>query len=310
MDNIKLTFLTKNETWAFDQLKILKKYGTKASLSDFSIVLGASISNEHTSEGNELSDRTGWYWTKTTADTSWNPCVVCSFGAKVIILCQARYVATRPVLSFSDEKLIPTCCVRGSSQLEEIEYGEYPQTIADNKVVPYLEANFYLKTLTKTGKEYTIDSRKYNDYNKEFLPLRLTEYEYDGQKYVRVKVNSHINGDKVILSDGLNYKNDDFVWIKVEPIKWIKEPGKNLFLSKKCLFSGIRFDKADGKYNDSNFAETEINNFMENFFTKDIVPSKTANSIKKEQPFTINNFTFVDKDGNKKKKRIVVKIKK
>lgn len=308
MYNINLTFLTKNETWIFDQLKILKKYGTKASLSDFSIVLGASVSNDHTSEGNELSDRTGWYWTKTTSDTRWN-LVVGSFGDKVSISCQSRYVATRPVLSFLNEKLIPTYCDRGSSQLEEIEYGEYPQTIADQKVISYLNTNFYLKTLTKTGKEYTIDSRKYNEYDKEFSPIKLTEYEYDGQKYVRVKVNSHINGDKVTLSDGLYYKNDDYVWIKVEPIKWIKEPEKNLFLSKKCLFSGVRFDKENAKYFDSNFDETEINNFLQNFFIKDIIPIKFPKYIKDEQPFTINNFTFVDKDGNKKKKRIVVKAK-
>ena len=94
----------------------------------------------------------------------------------------------------------------------------------------------------------------------------------------------------------------------MEPIKWIKEPEKNLFLSKKCLFSGVRFDKENAKYSDSNFDETEINNFLQNFFIKDIIPSKVPKIIKNEKA-TINNFTFIDKDGNKKKKRIVVKVK-
>lgn len=312
MENIKLSFLTENQILGdelqIEQLEIFKKYGTNASLSDFSIILGASVSDEHTSEGTDLKHRTGWYWTK-TSDSFGDVIVIDSYGYKNFKCCQSRNTAARTALTFLNNSLITANNILKNSGFDEIEYGEYPQTIVDKQIIPYLEADFNLKTLTPTGKDYTIDSRKPDEYVEEFYPTRLTEYEFEGQKYVRVKVNSYAKGKCVTLSDGQSYKNDEYVWVRVEPIKWIKEPGKNLFVSKKCLYAGVRFDNKNTKYHDSKFAQTEINKFMQTFFIKDIIPSKTTKSIKKEQPFTISNFTFVDKDGNKKKKRIVVKVK-
>lgn len=307
MDNIKLSFLTQEQVWEKNKLEIFKKHETKAALSDFSIILGNCSLYDHSSEGNNLKYRTGCYWTKTSGDRG-NIRIVHSTGSNYNKSCQEREISARLTLTFSNNFSIPTNIIHGSDGIDEFEYGEYPQVIADKQLVPYLNANFYLKTLTKTGKEYTIDSRKYNEYNKEFSPIKLTEYEYNGEKYVRVKVNSHIYGNNVTLSNGLYYKNNDYVWIKVEPIKWIKEPEKNLFVSKNCLFSGVRFNKYDETYDDNKFEETEINNFLQNYIAKEIIPSKVPKTIKNEK-LTINNFIFVDKDGNKKKKRIVVKVK-
>lgn len=48
-------------------LKIFKKYGTKAAVTDFSILLGAYV-NDDEFVGNRpsLEDRTAWWWTRTT----------------------------------------------------------------------------------------------------------------------------------------------------------------------------------------------------------------------------------------------------
>ena len=47
------TFLTDEQIFGNDQLDILKKYGTKCAITDFSILLGGYVSGDYyTSEGN------------------------------------------------------------------------------------------------------------------------------------------------------------------------------------------------------------------------------------------------------------------
>ncbi len=63
------TFLTEDQIFGNNQLDILKRYGTKCTITDFSILLGGYVSsNYYTSEGNTKKDRTGWWWTKTPID--------------------------------------------------------------------------------------------------------------------------------------------------------------------------------------------------------------------------------------------------
>ena len=55
------TFLTKEQVSEFDyekKLDILKKYGTRAAITDFSILLGSYVSsNVYTSEENTLKNK-------------------------------------------------------------------------------------------------------------------------------------------------------------------------------------------------------------------------------------------------------------
>lgn len=47
-------------------LEIFNKIGTKAAITDFSILLGGYVSDDFTvNDSGKLEDRTGWYWTKT-----------------------------------------------------------------------------------------------------------------------------------------------------------------------------------------------------------------------------------------------------
>jgi len=46
-------------------LSIFEKYGTKAAITDFAILLGGYVSDFTVNDSNQLKDRTGWYWTKT-----------------------------------------------------------------------------------------------------------------------------------------------------------------------------------------------------------------------------------------------------
>lgn len=65
----ELTFLTMGQIFGDDstqQLEIFQKRGTKCAMTDFAILLGGYVSSDYyASSGNSLTDRTGWWWTKT-----------------------------------------------------------------------------------------------------------------------------------------------------------------------------------------------------------------------------------------------------
>ena len=58
------TFLTQEQCFGSDKLDILKKRGTKAAITDFSVLLGGWVSSEHIENDSSLEGRTGYYWTK------------------------------------------------------------------------------------------------------------------------------------------------------------------------------------------------------------------------------------------------------
>ena len=57
------TFLTEEQIFGKEKLEIFEKYGTKAAITDFSILLGGYVSNYHTSGEISLKNRTGYWWT-------------------------------------------------------------------------------------------------------------------------------------------------------------------------------------------------------------------------------------------------------
>lgn len=60
----KYTFLTEEQLFN-DRLQVIEKRGTKAAITDFSILLGGYVDNScHIDGDNSLEGRTGYYWTK------------------------------------------------------------------------------------------------------------------------------------------------------------------------------------------------------------------------------------------------------
>lgn len=59
------TFLTEEQLFGNNALSIIKKRGTKAALTDFSILLGGYVGDYYLDGSSSLKDRTGYYWTKT-----------------------------------------------------------------------------------------------------------------------------------------------------------------------------------------------------------------------------------------------------
>ena len=265
----EFTFLTEEQIFGNDQLDIIKKYGTKCAITDFSILLGGYVSDYYTSEGNSRKDRTSWWWTK-SSDGANDARVVDYDGGSDWLNVDGRTGGARPALPYSSISSISSNGVRGRNGILEVEYGEYPQTIVSEDFARTLERAYSNRKINQTGKSYTTDSVKYGDTHTPFQARTHTEYEYKGRKYIRFVGDSNCSGE--ILSDGRTIQNGDVYWVEVEPIKWMIDKRTNIALSKKLIFSGVQFNREENYK--GNFNRTDIKEFMDRHFSKDILPLK------------------------------------
>lgn len=185
--------------------------------------------------------------------------------------------------------------MRGLDGILEVEYGEYPQKVASGRLQFSLERLYNSGVLKQTGKIYTTDSRKTGDYNLDFSPNKLIEYEYQGKKYVRVKANFDDDSEK--LSNGETYQNGDYVWVEVSPVKWIVDEKYDIALSHNLLFSGVQFKhKRDYK---GDFENTDIYKYMMNYFSKELISISVVqreNSVPEYNPYGFNYENVSEED--------------
>ncbi len=184
----------------------------------------------------------------------------------------SRYIGIRPVLKLSPGTSVSSIR-KGVDGIVEVEYGFLPQKAVPKDMQIKLQQFFETGTLSYTGRGYRTDSRKLDDYSKRFSPRRYEEYEYEGKRYVRVEVNS-FSDEKIYctLSNGEKYKNGDYVWIEVSPVKWLFDKRANISLSEKIIFAGVQFDNST-YYGEDNFDKTEIKRFMDNYLLRDLEQS-------------------------------------
>ena len=262
----EITLLSIEQIFGDEQLDIFRKYGTEAAITDFAILLGGYVSGySHASSGNDLEDRTGYYWTKSSYGDG-DVRAVDNDGSRDYSTPYGRSAAARPVSLYSDINLISTNVVSGSSSISEIEYGEYPQKVVNKELNDSLEKDYSNHGLKTTGKVYTTDSRIWNGNTEDFIPKEHFEHAYEGKRYIRVKANFY--ADKQTLSDGSIVENGDYVWVEVEPILWLVDEKIGVMVSKKLLFSGVCFDGKDNY--DEDFESTEMKMFIDNYFSKEI----------------------------------------
>ena len=119
------TFLTEEQYFGDDKLDILEKRGTKAAITDFSILLGAYVSDYHIDNDSSLEGRTGYYWTKSD-DGDNDARVVYEYGTRYYNNVRERSGGARPALPFSSISSIPTNGESGKRARDgvlEVEYG-------------------------------------------------------------------------------------------------------------------------------------------------------------------------------------------
>lgn len=92
--------------------------------------------------------------------------------------------------------------------------GFYPQSYVGKELNDNLENLYKSSKLTPTGKQYLYKTR-YNSNTKKMEFSFNEEFEYKGEKYVRTKV-----AEKNLFLNDLTSFNNDFAWVKVEPIEW------------------------------------------------------------------------------------------
>lgn len=264
----KITIPTISQIYEEEQLEIFEKYGTKAVISDFAIILGGIVSDWCIDDFNSLDKRTGCWWTQTPFNDT-QISIVDWDGTSKWNDTRLRTTGIRPSLELPTDldSSVHKVIINGK-ELLEVEYGEYPQKAVNKNLQIELEELFNKNKLISTGKTYTTDSRNYNEYNREFLPLNHIEYEYQGKKYVRVKVNGRGDSSLVTLSNGEKYHEGDYVWVEVSPLKWLVDKNKKNMICKDIVVAGIQFNK------DKNCDLTGINKFLNEIFYKDITEQK------------------------------------
>ena len=274
----KFTFLTEEQCFGADKLDIFEKRGTKAAITDFSVLLGGGVSDEHVNNDSSLEGRTGYYWTKTDDGESYAR-VVDDSGGRTYNNVYERIGGARPALPFSSISSIPTNGESGKRARDgilEVEYGYYPQKAVSRDMQERLERAYRSGSISKTRNTYTTDSRKYDAYDEKFLAKQHEEYEYNGKRYVRIEVNS--GKSQYTLSNGENYRDGDNVWVEVSPVKWLVDERAKVMLTDKLIFSGVQFNHTRD-YHTRDFDKTDIKTFMDRYLSRDLEQTRGTISI-------------------------------
>lgn len=259
------TFLKEDQIWGGDALEVMKRYGTKVAPTDLTVILGGymTANDERTSE----NDLTCGSWSASSALID-HVCFVDAEGAENWTCTYIRSISARPALPPSEASKISPSEARAIDGIRVAEYGQYPQTVADERTSEELERLHGSRSLRPTGKNYTFDSVDLGDYRTSFKATSFSEYEMDGKRYIRVP-GRPTDSDSV-LSTGEKVESGKPYWVEVQPIEWLMDRS-GWVVAKKCLFAGIPFDTKDSYV--GNFSKTSMKHYLDTYFAKEMEPT-------------------------------------
>ena len=254
----EITVLKEEQIFGKNKSKIFEQYGnlSAAEITDFAILLGGVGSN-HLNKYRKYVNF-GCWWTSSFDDENC-PKYIDYRGEEdsfnELNFLKESNIGVRPVLSYSaiksqDRK---TKASKMATYLtgQPIRYGEYPQTIVDEKLAKELEEAYQKGLLDKTGKNYSIDYVKKDNDDDNLISLKYEEFDYKGKDYIHKFGKKYIrmfpSPDSVgkILSDNRKIVADEPYWISIEPINWILDWHYEIAMSEKILFAGIQFGKVN-----------------------------------------------------------------
>ena len=305
MNNQDLTLLSEGQIWGNDkesQLEVIRKYGTIAAITDLCVLTGSYLCEDtdyNIDEDSSLKGRTSWFWTRSD-DNDNDVRAVNKDGNRDSTYSHERNGVVRPALQSSVifSQISPNR-VRGYNGTEEVEYGEYPQYAADSRMQSILESE-YNRGMNKTGRSYTFDSVKYDDYDTGFKPVTYEEYEYQGKRYIRIRANSDFGGNKFKLSNGVEYRDGDCVWLEVSPVKWLIDDRTGILVSKLGLVSGIRFLDRNHNYK-GDFSRTEMKEYLDRYMIRDLTQTATFTRVQDMTPEEKAQFEEERKQAEKRR---------
>ena len=265
---LDFTLLTVEQIWGDKdgdgQLDVMDKYkyGTMVAPTDLTVLLGGYMTDSgyRTSEG----DLTCLSYSASSTGEGGARSVDCG-GSEFWNVPIERGISVRPALSSSEASKINPREVRVLDDIRVAEYGEYPQTVADEHTSERLERLLKSQSLHQTGKNYTFDSASPGDRDTPFKATSYPECELDGKKYIRVLGRSVSSYS--LLSTGEKVKKGKPYWVQVQPIEWLVDES-GIMVAKKCLFAGIQLDTKK-KY-DGDFSKTFIKHYLDTYFAKEM----------------------------------------
>ena len=161
---------------------------------------------------------------------------------------------------------------------DKITFGEFPQEVVNFELQQQLNKNFNNNKLQKTGRKWTVDGTKPCSRRIGFKPHSYEEYEYLGERYIRVlaRNNVYFKDGAFFKNEELKVSNNDYVWVKVKPIIWDVDRANNVLVSEKALISGIRASNDELKIFLNNYF---INEIVAKPYERKKVDSKISNSV-------------------------------
>lgn len=268
--NIKITLLSSKDLFKKENNLIIsnnltntfKNIGIRSAASDLALINGSfAIDEEYVDCNQRLNNRSVSYYLKDNYG-SYNLLITLE-GTISWVDNNIYNVGIRPVLEFEDfpieifERLFN---FNGSSY---VYFGEYPQVVAPNQQL--------LKYLVGADKVYYTD-REYRTkiewYSNMLSYVGYKEFEYNGEKYIKAKIDIE-DFYKVTLSNGQKYKKNDTVILKVVPILWLVDIKNKRLISNNIITSGIRFTNQKRTVED--FSNTEISNYLNNYLLEDMI---------------------------------------
>ena len=261
---LNFTLLSEEQIWGDDALDVMKRYGTKVAPTDLTVILGGYMTDGDTRTSED--DLTCASWSASSCEYG-GVRFVSSEGDKDWHDTISRIVSARPALAPREASKISPSEARAIAGIRVAEYGEYPQTVADDETCEKLERLHDSRSLRPTGKNYTFDSVDLGDFDTAFKATSFSEYEMDGKRYIRVPGRPVDDDSK--LSTGEQVEEGKPYWVQVQPIEWLMDRSGTM-VAKKCLFAGIQFDTKK-KY-DGDFSKTFMKHYLDTYFAKQMMP--------------------------------------
>lgn len=277
---------------------VFRKRGFAAAPTDFSIILGANVKDDVFIKNGEatLENRAADYWLYKSCNGILNNVsaptkTVCDYTTECPI--DKVNISTRPILRLDDvEKFLSDKVThRASDGILEVEFGYYPQQAASKEIQEKLQS--ILPSYATNNFQCPLDGNKYNMqyYDRRVYDVNMKtetfeECVYNGKRYIKMKTRSteYYNfNDTISLSNGEKYKTNSYVWIEVQPIKWLLDEETKTLVSDKLLFSNIPYHLSTEENNfeeyKGDFSTTNIKKYMDNYFSKEILQTKDPRKI-------------------------------
>lgn len=286
----KLTLLTEEQIYGKNKLNLFKVIEPSAKITDYAIIKGGITTDSNANWEN----RNGYYYLQ-NKEASGGVKAINAEGEVIRFHSYRRDGSIRICLHYAEAKKRILETSENKNGILKIKYGYYPGQVVEKEMQEILLNLFRKGKLKKLDHVCTTDYISYDDYNKAFIPEVQTYYEYNKDIYVWTRANSHYR--YFTLSNKERYKNNDFMWVKVEPITWLKHPKDGLMVTENCILSGIRYQKKHKLY-DNNFSDTELKWFLDNFLYNDIsyipnIDGITTNYVDEENNFKLNKNKYL-----------------